>query len=546
MIDFQYKLPRMAVNGKAVGTYNNNESGIPGIFTTSDADLGIFMQKLRNIVTMDRRLVFIDNRMIGCSINWIRDDVHQMKAFRHWDYSFRDFLDFIIDTQREDGQYYELIKQLDDTHWKMVNEDCNIMYEEDNVALTRLEIEADIEYLIVEGAMYCYQVLPDNDWLEKVLPKLETGIDYMTSDPKRWDPEHQLVKRAFTIDTWDFAFNQSTDNRRIDPDTPMSIMHGDNSGVYQAMLQLAWFNERLGRYEKAESWRARAEKLKENIFKYLWNGKFFIHQLHLGHNGADDLENTRLSLSCTYDMNRGVTNLSQSRSIIEEYISRQNKPGYFAEWFTIDPPYAEEAWGKKPGTYVNGAVSPYTAGELAKAAFNNGYEEYGWDIIKRLMKMMDRDGSLYFLYDPKTELPQGGGPSGWGAAAILSAIDEGLAGIVDTDTGYKKIHFSPRFVVTKYTELRYLTGYEAASVLVDVRFIVTDKGMRYDIISPAEEINAHILLPEHKNCAALFVNGSASDFKTTTVGSSAYVDVNVATKASDKTSDRVSFEILFE
>ena len=32
----------------------------------------------------------------------------------------------------------------------------------------------------------------------------------------------------------------------IHPDTPMSIMHGDNTGVYQAMNQLAWFNRRLG------------------------------------------------------------------------------------------------------------------------------------------------------------------------------------------------------------------------------------------------------------------------------------------------------------
>ena len=539
MIEFKYRLPRMNVGEKQVGTYNNNESGLPGIFTTSDPKLGIFMQGLRNIVSMDRRLVFIDNKMIGCSINWIRDDVHQMKAFRHWDYSFRDFLDFIIDTQREDGQYYELIKQLDDEHWKFVNEDCYRIYEDDNLALTRLEIEADIEYLVVEGAMYCYKVFPDDEWLAKVLPKLEKGIDYMTSDSKRWDEEHGLVKRAFTIDTWDFAYKQSAVNRRIEESTPMSIMHGDNSGVYQAMLQLAWFNNRLGRKEQADKWEKRAEELRNNIFKHLWNGEYFIHQLHLGHEGADDKENVRLSLSCTYDINRGLTDVSQSRSIIEEYIKRRDKAGYFAEWFTIDPPYPENTWGFKPGDYVNGAVSPYTAGELAKAAFNNGYEEYAWDIIKRLMAMMDRDGSLYFLYYPDTQQPQGRGPSGWGAAAVLSAIDEGLAGIVDAGVNYDIIDFKPRFVVTEYNELRYLTGYEASSTPVDVRFIITDIGMRYDIISPSKEIRAHILLPKGRDCTTLLVDGVETKFELSQVGVSKYVDVNI------KPTGKLSIELLF-
>ena len=154
---------------------------------------------------------------------------------------------------------------------------------------------------------------------DKVLPKLEKGIDYITSDPKRWDNERGLVKRPFTIDTWDFPYGAHGRNRRIDKNSRMSIMHGDNSGVYQAMNQLAWFNRRLGNEEKAREWEVRAEVLKGNIFKHLWNGKFFIHQLHLNHDGADDKENIRLSLSNTYDMNRGVTNLEESGKIIEEY-----------------------------------------------------------------------------------------------------------------------------------------------------------------------------------------------------------------------------------
>ena len=539
MIEFQHKLPAMKINGVRCGTYNNRELGFPSILTTTDPKLGLFLHQMQSNIFVARSLVFIDGRILMTDINWIRDHVHVMKAMRHWEHDLKSFLDFIIETQREDGQFYELIKQVDDGAWSFVREDCYVMYPEDNLSLVRLELEADIEYLVVEGAVYLYKTTGDDEWLKAVLPKLEKGINYITSDEKRWDREHGLVKRPFTIDTWDFTYlPDAGHNRRIDPDSPMSIMHGDNSGVYQAMNQLAWLNRRLGNEEKAQEWESRAEVLKENIFKHLWNGKFFIHQLHLNHNGLDNLENERLSLSNTYDINRGLTNTEQSRAIIEEYMARRERTDCFAEWFSIDPPY-EKFFIYESGRYVNGAISPFTAGELAKAAFNNGYEEYGWNIIQRFNELVERDGTTYFLYDTDGKPQPEGGPSAWGAAALVSAVDEGLAGINDIGVNYDEIFFAPKFPVTYYTELRYLTGYEVTKAMVDVRYILNDKGMRYDIYSPAKRIQAHILLPKNKKCKTLLIDGNEYAFASELVGESSYI--NFITEANKK----ISFEILF-
>ena len=540
MIEFEHKLPAMNINGKQNGTYNNRELGYPSILTTTDYQLGEFLHMMRNNIYADRALVFVDDKVMMCNKNWIRDHVHVMKAMRHWEYDLDSFLNFIIDTQREDGQFYELIKQYDDYHWKYVNEDCYVMYPEDNLSLVRLELEADIEYLVVEGAMYLYKTTGDDEWLKKVLPRLEKGINYITSDEKRWDKKHGLVKRPFTIDTWDFTYDTDEDNRKIEENTPMSIMHGDNSGVYQAMNQLAWFNRRLKKEEAALEWERRAQVIREHMFKYLWNGKFFIHQLHLNHSGADDCENERLSLSNPYDINRGITNTEESRKIIEEYIYRRGQTDMFAEWFSIDPPY-DIFLKYKPGEYVNGAISPFTAGELAKAAFNNGYESYGWDIIKRFITLAERDGTVYFLYYPDSSPQPQGGPSAWGAAAFVSAVDEGLAGINDMGVNYDEIMFSPKFPVTHYTELRYLTGYEISSTKVDVRYILKENGMRYDMYSPAKKVTAHILLPEGKNCSKLIIDGKEKDFIIVIVGTSKYVDFDV-----DNIKDKkISIEILF-
>ncbi len=539
MIEFQHKLPAMNINGVTCGTYNNRELGFPSVLTTSDPRLGLFLHTMRSNIFTDRSLVFIDGKILMTDKNWIRDHVHVLKAMRHWEYDLQSFLDFIIETQREDGQFYELIKQIDDAHWSFVSEDCRVMYEEDNLSLVRLELEADIEYLVVEGARYLYGVTGDDGWLARVLPKLEKGIDYITSDPKRWDCEHGLVKRAFTVDTWDFTPRPDAGhNRRIEADTPMSIMHGDNSGVYQAMRQLAWFNSRLGMEEAAVRWEERAEILKQNIFRHLWNGRYFIHQLHLNHSGLDDKENYRLSLSNTYDMNRGLMSTEQCRSVIGEYIARRETTAFFAEWFSIDPPY-EKFFIYPSGRYVNGAISPFTAGELAKAAFRSGYEAYGWDIICRFMDLVDRDGTIHFLYDTDSKPQPEGGPSAWGAAALISAVDEGLAGIVDTGVRYDSMEFSPRFPVTHYTELRYLTGYERTGTLVDVRYILTAAGMRYDILSPARSVRAHILLPAGRHCRQVLVNGREAAFTLAQIGTSEYADLPLAPDG------RVSIELIF-
>ncbi len=153
MIEFKHKLPSMCIGGKPNGTYNNYEMVLPCVLTTTDTRLGEFLHGLHNVIEDDRSLVFIDGRVLAVCKNWIRDHVHVMKGFKHWEYDIRSFLDFIIETQREDGCYYELIKQMDDLHWQFVDEDCRVLYSDDNVALVRLELEADIEYLVVEGAM---------------------------------------------------------------------------------------------------------------------------------------------------------------------------------------------------------------------------------------------------------------------------------------------------------------------------------------------------------------------------------------------------------
>ena len=105
---------------------------------------------------------------------------------------------------------------------------------------------------------------------------------------------------------------------------------------------------------------------------------------------------------------------------------------------------------------------------------------------------------------------------------------------------YDEILFAPKFPVTHYTELRYLTGYEVSGKLVDVRYILMDEGMRYDIYSPAKKISAHILLPKGKQCSTLLVNGGETAFVLERIGNSDYVNAEISADGK-----KTSFELLF-
>ena len=528
-VAFTQALPRMreARTGKTCGRFNNKDLAMPGVLTTGDPTWGDFLHLLRNTINGERSLVFVDGRKMMVNKNWIRDHVHVLKAMRHWEYDYAGYVDFTLRHQRADGCILELVKQADDRHWRYAAPESRKFFPDDNLAMCRLDIEADVEYLLVEGATYCYRISGDDAWLARALPRLEKAIDYVTSDPQRWDAVHGLVKRGYTIDTWDFTYEPaSVTNRTLTAATPQAIMHGDNSGVYQAMAQLAWLNGRLGRTAKVAAWRARADALKAAMYKHIWNGRFFFHQLPLNVPPVDAHERERLSLSAAYDMNRGLMPVADCRKTIEEFRRRRQTTDCFAEWFTVDPPY-DFTFARHPrGDYVNGGVCLFTAGELAKAALENGYEAYGWDILVRVKEMAARDGTLYFLYDrtTATSINAALGPSAWGAASVLSAFDEALAGVRDAGVRYDAIRFSPRWPVTGLDEVRYFTGYEAADAVVDVRYVRRANGLRYLVRAPAKALAAHILLPSGAAAREVWLNGAPRAFEATAVGDSQYVD----------------------
>lgn len=462
---------------------------------------------------------------------WVRDNIHEMKGYKYWDDDPDRFIDLLCEVQHPDGFFYEIVGRANHDHLPLVGDKHKRIEPENDMAFIRLEIEADIEYLLVEAAYTAWQATGDLNALRRRLPHLERGLRYLMTDPTRWDAEHGAVKRTFTIDTWDFTYGlpDADINRRIEPGMPMAIMHGDNSGLYAACRQLATMYRAVGDRAKDERWTTTADQLRERINRLCFNGQFYTHQVLLQPVDTGIDEKTILSMSNTYDINRGLPTHDMAVRIIDTYRARreQRRDTHFAEWFTIDPPYPK--FHKfDPGEYVNGGIASFVAGELAKAAFHHGREAYGADILRRMAAKIQDDGGIHFLYSPYGD-SLGGGPSGWGGAAILSAMFEGLAGIRDDDVLFRRVTLSPRFPTMDIDHADVCARYGASDAYVAMRYDhdPAAKTITLQLRGVAQTALIRVLLPEGVHDAEL-IEPTRIDANIERIEQSRYLCFNAA------------------
>ncbi|NCC32418.1 MAG: hypothetical protein EOM24_10410, partial [Chloroflexia bacterium] len=331
-----------------------------------------FMASKRLSYTLDGKPV-AGYRSPDSPLLWLRDHYYQNRAFRYFETDLTSLLEANRRIQAEDGSLPDFVARPD---W--------------GIAAMRTPVEADVEYLYVQLIYETWQTTGDTAWMLTMLPSAQKAINYTLTSPIRWEPTLGLVKRPFTIDTWDFEYGPTTTDpdtgqpaprHWIDEQTKWGIFHGDNTGLAEALRSLAMMEEQAGQVELAAQRRSLANDIMVRLNRLSWNGTFYTHHVKLVPYqvpGVD--EATQLSLSNALALNRGVLSLTQGRAILAEYQRRLNDPSRtaFAEWYSIDPPFPPGAFGldgrlgERPGEYVNGGVMPLVGGELARGAFRHG------------------------------------------------------------------------------------------------------------------------------------------------------------------------------
>ncbi len=467
---------------------------------------------------------------------WIRDYSDMMRAFRYWEADMKSVVDHFAETQSADGWFFD--------YFTMTPE--KIPCEKENWAkYVRVPVEADVEYRFIKAAYLAWQATGDDEWIKELIPKIERAIHYVLTDPWRWDRKHNLVKRAYTIDTWDFDYTAGKHrwlNFQITDDTYWGILHGDNSGYYESFLILSTLHEYFGNNVVAQFWQRLAKEFRRRANRFCFNGRFYTHHIPLVPVKIEGVnEKEQLSLSNPMDINRGLATHDIAVSVLREYQRRRKKTRAFAEWFSIDPPFPAGIFGDDKiveGAYCNGGIMPLVGGELARAAFEHGFEKYGVDILLRYEELT-RNNESYLWYFPDgrhatietSTSPDASPTDGWGSSAIVYAVMEGLAGVVDQQKLFQHVKLSPRWIVADVDEAHVNCMYDASGTGIEYVFKRNSSKKEIGLDLHGEsDISLHLLLPSKSRCTSLRMNGNKIRYSHSKIEKSNYVDTKFKLK----------------
>lgn len=431
--------------------------------------------------------VRFNNKYYKYYVCWLRDHVHTLKGMKYFDGdALKSGIELYADHQRNDGMIWDRFQRYSPYEtWR----DFTFSYggfvrklEDDEWRFERIPVENDVEYLFVEGLYYTWKATGDNAWMQGLLDKAIKALRYSMKDPYRWSTVHKLLKRGFTIDTWDFQSAEDTaiaggEAMVIDKDkTRFGVMHGDNTGFIAACRYLAEMLETAGRADDAGTWKTTAERMQKRLDALAFNGSFYTHHVPEDPTVVRDLGvdlDSQVSLSNAYDLNRGIPHRN-AVGIIETYQRIRNEmpessPG---EFYQIYPPFEKGFGGHNAKWhYMNGGVTTIVAGELAHGAFEHGFERYGVDILDRVRGWGDAHGGyLDCCYrgaapeQPQTEYhtvdireqanADVAGTHGGPVDGVIGWINEGENDLSEIPTGRQELQGIPFDIIDRTTNGR--------------------------------------------------------------------------------------------
>jgi hypothetical protein len=349
-----------------------------------------------------RQFTRYNGRIYHNHMDWVRDLVYNHRGMCWFFPEDRDGVDLFVDSQRADGMIYDNYKHPKGSTWPNRWPEGNFVDvpedEESPNIFTRIPVENDVEFSFIEALYNVWIQTGDDDWMTARLDAALRALRYSTSSPYCWSEKFQLIKRGFTIDTWDFQPQEDCISTEFVPqgdtmftrpgETRFGIFHGDNTGTYNACLLLEEMLRHAGRDDEAQELRSFGDDLFQRLLKVSWNGEFFTHHVpedpSVKRDFGDLDPSTQVSQSNAFALNRHLPQ-ELNRAIILTYqrLRREMPETSPGEWFAIYPPFPK-GFDFPAFQYVNGGCSLLAGGELAKGAFRHGFEEYGVDILSRV------------------------------------------------------------------------------------------------------------------------------------------------------------------
>lgn len=341
-------------------------------------------------------------------VHWVLDNNNTMRGMQYFSGEGSGLVDLLRENQQPNGMIWSFVNHGDgDSHYYNTAYSPINYFKKDNDAwFVRQPAENHVEYNYVNMMYQHWKASGDHEWMKKNLDCAARALDYCVTDTVRWSKRFQLLKRPYCIDSWDFQVDDEyTPPAHISPTmivvpgkTKFGIFFGDNTGYYEACNQVAEMFEHNGNKEKALVYRNRGKEILERLIRLSWNGGYFTHFIDEDPTVRRNLgvdEKSQIAQGNMYSINRGL-NHEMNVAVINTYLDlKQHLPvGSPGEWYAIYPPF-EKGFGQHNSKwqYMNGGVAPHAAGELARGAYENGYEDYASEILQKIHKIGKENGN---------------------------------------------------------------------------------------------------------------------------------------------------------
>jgi hypothetical protein len=354
-------------------------------------------------------------------VPWDLDNNNVLNGMQYFLPYGAEFTDLLRETQRKDGMIWSFVRGGKDGYhyYETAYDWINFFRKDSDAWFVRQPVDNHSDYNYVNQFYKHWKASGDNQWLAKTIASAALALDYCYTDSIRWSKRFQLLKRPYCIDSWDFQVeDEYTPEAPISPamvvvpgKTKFGVFFGDNTGYFEACNQVAEMYDTLGETEKATIYRERGKAILENLIKVSWNGRFFTHFIDEDSTVKRNLgvdEKSQIAQGNMYSINRGLPH-EMNVAIIKTYMQlKENLPvGSPGEWYSIYPPF-ERGFGdhNEKWQYMNGGIAGHAIGELAKGAYESGYENYASDIMNRFYDLGKKyNNKIYFSYTGSIPLP---------------------------------------------------------------------------------------------------------------------------------------------
>ena len=345
---------------------------------------------------------------------WVLDQAQTSKGMAYVSSTIRDGVSIFRDAQRADGMIWSFFEPDSGTrgYWDTAYGALGYVNHDSGLTFVRQPVDNHTEYEFVNMLFTAWQASGDDAFMKASLDAALRALNYALHDPVRYSTRFGLLKRPYTIDSWDFQIDDAylvqgslSPVMTIDPQkTKFGIFFGDNTGYIQASESLAIMLDHVGRAADATSVRERAQVLAGRLRALSWNGRFFRHFLEEDATVQRELgvdEASQLSQGNAYSLNRGIPH-DQAAAILQTYgeLQKHLPPGSPGEWYAIYPPFGRGAGDpQQTWQYMNGGVSGHAASELARGAYAHGFEAYGTSVLERSAALARKtDRKIHFAY----------------------------------------------------------------------------------------------------------------------------------------------------